>query len=188
MPPEVEQFAATHLKDPLRIEVAPSGTVPEKIEQELFVVENREKFWLLEKLVAQHTGSIIVFCNQRWRTEKFAKALRSNGHNAAEIHKECDQKYRTDVLRAFKEGEVRILVATDLAGRGLDIPAVELVVIFDLPHDPNSYPHRIGRTGRAGLGGKAIIFATPDEVEHEIPKIEKLIGKQIPRSETPKLE
>jgi ATP-dependent RNA helicase RhlE len=184
IPKEVDQLIASHLKDPVRIEVAPPNTTAHKVEQQLLVVEHKKKFEMLQKLVTEHLGQIIVFTNQKNRADNLANGLRQDGHSAAEFHKDCEQRYRKNVMQEFRDGKIRILVGTDVLSRGIDVPDVSLVVNYDLPNILEDYVHRIGRTGRAGREGKAISFATPiEEVEGVIKKIEDIINKPIPRME-----
>ncbi len=184
MPPGILNLAQTYMKMPLRIEVAPQGTTAEKVEQELFVVYREEKFLLLQQLLQENAGSVLVFCRTKHGAKKLTRQLTQAGHRAAEIHSNKSLNQRREALEGFKTGRHRVLVATDIAARGIDVTGIELVVNFDPPDDPSDYVHRIGRTARAGKSGKAVLLATPDQAGC-ILSIEKLIRMGIPRADHP---
>ena len=186
MQPSVLKIASRHMKLPIRTEIAPSGTAAEHVTQEIFVVKKDLKGKLLGQLLKQYTGSILLFVRTKRSAGRVAKLLRSMGHAAAEIHADRSQAQRKEALRGFKTGQYRILVATDLAARGIDVLAIELVINFDLPDDTGNYVHRIGRTGRAGKKGHAITLATPDQ-GRDVKDIEKFIRAVIPVSEHPEV-
>lgn len=185
MPPEISAIAYEHMSNPVKIEVTPSGTPPELISQELFVVKRESKMRLLEELLSEYKGTVLIFVRTRWTAVAIAKKLRRFKHEVAEIHSDCTMPQRKKSLEGFKTGKFRILVATDIASRGIDVSGIELVVNYDIPDDPENYVHRIGRTGRAGLQGHAISIATPDQLG-EIKKIERIIKTPIKVSEHPK--
>ena len=126
----------------------------------------------------------IIFCNRKTDVDIVAKSLKKHGLNAAPIHGDLDQSQRTKTLESFRDGELRFLVASDVAARGLDIPSVRHVFNYDVPSHSEDYVHRIGRTGRAGRDGKAVMISAPID-DKNLAGIEKLIGKDIPRAENP---
>lgn len=184
MPREILQLASSQMSLPLRIEVAPAGTTAEKVEQEIFIVRKEEKLRLLEKLLQEYTGSVLVFSRTKHGAKKMTKSLRDMGHSAAEIHANRSLGQRREALEGFKSGRYRVLVATDIAARGIDVTGISVVINFDLPDDPGDYVHRIGRTARAGREGRAISFATPDQT-NDIRSIERLTRMPIRRTALP---
>lgn len=186
MPREIMKIAATYMKLPMRIEIAPAGTTAERVTQELFIVSRDQKFGLLEKTLEMRRGSTLVFSKTKHGARRIAQQLRSIGVSAAEIHSNRTLGQRREALDGFKAGKYRVLVATDIASRGIDVKGIELVVNYDLPSNSDDYVHRIGRTARAGAGGHAITFAAPDQ-RREIYSIERLIRKTLPVSKLPAL-
>jgi len=186
MPPSITQIAARHMKLPTRVEIAPSGTAAEKVSQELFVVRRDAKNHLLRELLREYTGTVLVFVRTRRGAARVADHLRKNELPAAEIHSDRSLAQRKQALAGFKSGRTRILVATDIAARGIDVTGIELVVNYDLPDEPENYVHRIGRTGRAGQTGHAISLATPDQGQ-DIRRIEQILRATIPQSEHPEV-
>jgi len=186
MPSAIMKIASTYMQLPVRVEIAPSGTAAEHVTQELFMVSRELKGKLLVELLKQHKGSVLLFVRTRRGAARVTRLIRHSGHTAAEIHADRSQNQRKEALRGFKTGEYRVLVATDIASRGIDVRAIELVINFDLPEDPDNYVHRIGRTGRAGLAGHAITLASPDQ-HKDVRSIEYLIRANIPRSKLPVL-
>ena len=186
IPGEVMAIATAHMKLPVHIEVAPSGTAPELIIQELFIVRKEAKKQLLAKLLRQYHGPVLLFSRTKIGARKITRLIRDMGHNAAEIHSDRSLSQRREALDGFKTGKYRILVATDIAARGIDVIGIELVINYDLPDDTEHYVHRIGRTGRAGHEGRAISFATPEQ-GGDVRNIEKLIKTALPVSEHPEL-
>lgn len=184
MPHQIVQLATAHMKLPLRIEVAPSGTAAERVEQELIVVHKSEKMRLLEKLLYDYKGSVLVFSRTKFGAKRITHDLKKLGHKSAEIHSNRSLAQRREALEGFKTGRFRILVATDIAARGIDVKGIELVINFDLPDNSEDYVHRIGRTGRAGHAGKAISFATPDQ-RGDVQAIERLLRTTLPKSKIP---
>ncbi|MFH0764037.1 MAG: DEAD/DEAH box helicase [Candidatus Omnitrophota bacterium] len=186
IPKEIISIAAAYMKLPIHIEIAPSGTTAERIIQELFIVKKDAKRQLLGKLLRQYQGSVLLFSRTKIGAVKITRFLRMGGHSAAEIHSNRSLPQRREALEGFKSGKYRVLVATDIAARGIDVTGIELVINYDLPEDSENYVHRIGRTGRAGQEGRAISFATPDQ-EFDVRSIEKLIKTTLPISEHPEL-
>lgn len=186
MPVEIMQMVKTHMKLPVHVEIAPSGTTADGITQELYIVKRETKMSLLSKVLAEHPGSVLLFTRTKHNARKIAKTIRDMGHRAAEIHSNKSMAQRREALDGFKSGRYRILVATDIASRGIDVTRIESVINYDLPEDVENYVHRIGRTGRAGCKGRAISFATPDQSQ-DVKNIEKLIRKQLPVTKHPEI-
>jgi len=181
MPKEIMDIAAKYMKLPLSVEIAPSGTTVEKVTQELFIVKKEAKTQLLKKLLGQYHGSVLLFSRTKHNAKKIVRSIRDMGHAASEIHSNRSLVQRRDALEGFKAGKYRVLVATDIASRGIDVTGIELVLNYDLPEDAENYVHRIGRTARAGQRGHAISFATPDQ-GNDVRDIEKLIKAALPVS------
>jgi ATP-dependent RNA helicase RhlE len=181
MQPSVLKIASSYMHLPVRTEIAPSGTATDLVTQEILFVQKERKGELLGQLLKQYTGSVLLFVRTKRGARKVARLLRSMGHAAAEIHADRTQPQRKEALRGFKTGEYRILVATDIAARGIDVKDIELVVNYDLPDDIGNYVHRIGRTGRAGKRGHAIALATPDQ-RSDVRDIERFMRAAIPVS------
>lgn len=179
MPPAISEIAARYMKIPLRIEVAPSGTSAKNVEQEIFIVNKDEKMRLLDKILADNHGSVLIFSRTKHGAKRIAIGVRAMGHTASEIHSNKSLSQRKAALEGFKNGKYRVLVATDIASRGIDVTGISLVINYDLPDNTEDYVHRIGRTGRAQSFGKAISFAATQE-SADIRRIEKLIKKTIP--------
>lgn len=178
MPDEIAVLARENMVNPIRIEVSPQGTAPELVNQELYIVERGKKTELLGKLLDTYWGSVLLFVRTRYNAKKIAKLIRSFPHSVAELHSNRTMNQRKEALEGFKSGKYRILVATDIAARGIDVMGIELVINYDLPDEPENYVHRIGRTGRAGHPGHSITLAAPDQ-EFEIRAIEKLVRKKL---------
>ena len=186
MPKEIATIAATHMQLPLHIEIAPSGTLAEKLTQELFIVKKENKNELLRKLLTQYRGSVLIFTRTKIGARITTRSIKGMGYQAAEIHSDRSLAQRREALEGFKSGRFRVLVATDIAARGIDVTGIELVVNYDLPEDAENYVHRIGRTGRAGHTGHAISFATPEQ-SVDVKNIERLIRTAIPISDHPEV-
>ena len=187
MPPAIAQIASQFMKIPLRIEVSPAGTSAKNVKQEIFIVDKQAKVRLLEKILKDNNGSVLVFSRTKYGAKKINRFVQAMGHTAAEIHSNKSLAQRKEALAGFKSGKYRVLVATDIAARGIDVTGISLVINYDMPENNEDYVHRIGRTGRAGLDGKAISFATADQ-RGNIKQIERLIKKTIPILALPKLE
>lgn len=184
IPREIMEIASKHMKLPVSVEIAPSGTIAERMTQEVFIISKESKPKLLEKILAQYHGSVLVFSRTKHNARRLTRSIRDMGHKAVEIHSDRSLAQRRDALQGFKIGRFRVLVATDIAARGIDVAGIELVINYDLPDDVQNYVHRIGRTGRAGHKGHAISFATPDQ-RGEIRDIEQLIRAPLPISKHP---
>lgn len=186
MPAEIVKIASSHMKLPVRTEIAAPGTAAERVSQEMFVVKKELKGALLGKLLMQYTGPVLLFTRTKIGAHKVTQSLRKGGFAAAEIHSDRTLAQRKEALAGFKYGKYRVLVATDIAARGIDVSGIELVINYDLPDDPENYVHRIGRTGRAEQEGHAISFATPEQ-ESDVRNIERLIRTSIALSEHPEM-
>jgi ATP-dependent RNA helicase RhlE len=186
IPAEVMKIGAEHMRLPVHVEVAPSGTAAERITQELFIVKREDKNRLLEKLLQLHRGSVLLFSRTKRGASRIKRRVKASGHSAEEIHSDRSLKQRREALEGFKRGKYRVLVATDIAARGIDVKGIEIVINYDIPDDTENYVHRIGRTGRAGHEGRAISFATPDQ-GRDIKSIEKLINSELPVSSHPEV-
>ncbi|OGH80794.1 MAG: hypothetical protein A3I29_04890 [Candidatus Magasanikbacteria bacterium RIFCSPLOWO2_02_FULL_44_11] len=179
MPHAIVKMAEQHMRMPLRIEVAPAGTVAANVAQEVFIVSKEMKMQLLDKLLTDNPGTVLVFSRTKHGAKRIAAQVRSMNHAGVEMHSDRSLAQRCAALDGFKSGKFRVLVATDIAARGIDVTGISLVVNFDLPDNPEDYVHRIGRTGRAGLLGRAVSFATPDQ-RGDIRMIERIIRKILP--------
>ncbi|MFH0806512.1 MAG: DEAD/DEAH box helicase [Candidatus Brennerbacteria bacterium] len=186
MPQDIVNIAKANMKLPLRVEIAPSGTTVEKVTQELFVVSRPDKPRLLEQVLSQYRGSVLVFSRTKFGAKRIAASVRAMGHAAAELHANRSLSQRREALDGFRNGKYRVLIATDIAARGIDVKGIELVVNYDLPSTAEDYVHRIGRTARAGGTGHAISFATPDQ-RGDVRGIERLIRQVLPLSKLPAL-
>ncbi|WP_425049919.1 DEAD/DEAH box helicase [Psychromarinibacter sp. S121] len=194
MAPEIERITNTFLSAPARVEVARQATASETIEQGVVMFKGSrrdraasEKRAVLRALIeaeGEKCTNAIIFCNRKVDVDIVAKSLKKYGLNAEPIHGDLDQSQRTRTLDAFRNGDLKLLVASDVAARGLDIPSVSHVFNYDVPSHSEDYVHRIGRTGRAGRDGKAVMICAPSD-EKNFAAIEKLIDKEIPRIENP---
>jgi ATP-dependent RNA helicase RhlE len=181
MPTEIARLAQKFMDHPERIEVSRSGSAAHSVAQELVLTSQLDKSAHLDRYLHAHRGSILVFARTRHGARKVAKSIRAMGHAAAEIHSDRTMAQRKAALDGFKEGTYRVLVATDIASRGIDVKNISLVINYDLPDSPEDYIHRIGRTGRAGETGRAVSLATPDQAK-SLKQIERLLGKPIARA------
>ncbi|MGJ8588040.1 MAG: DEAD/DEAH box helicase [Yoonia sp.] len=194
MAPEIERITNTFLSNPAKIEVARAATTNVNIKQGVVMFkgsskpkEPAEKRDLLRKLIdgeGEACTNAIIFCNRKSDVDIVAKSLNKHGYQAAPIHGDLDQSHRTKTLDKFRDNDLRILVASDVAARGLDIPAVTHVFNFDVPSHAEDYVHRIGRTGRAGRTGTAIMICTPRD-EKNLEDVERLVEESIPRLDVP---
>ncbi|KAF0171512.1 MAG: ATP-dependent helicase DEAD-box [Rhodobacteraceae bacterium] len=194
MAPEIERITNTFLTGAVKIEVARQATTSTTIEQKLiqFTPSRKDKSFAEKRAVlralitaeGESCTNAIIFCNRKMDVDVVAKSLKAHGFNASPIHGDLDQSVRTRTLDGFRDGSVHLLVASDVAARGLDIPAVSHVFNFDAPSHPEDYVHRIGRTGRAGRLGKAYTIAVPSDDKY-INAIESLVKQPIPRGEVP---
>jgi ATP-dependent RNA helicase RhlE len=184
MPDGIVRIATHHMKLPVRVEIARSGTTAKNIEQELFVVKKDQKLSLLKKILQDYKGSVLIFIRVKHGARKICMNLKDVGISSTEIHSNRSQNQRKEALDGFKIGKYRVLVATDIASRGIDVKNIELVINYDLPENAEDYVHRIGRTGRAGCSGKAISFAMPDQGSL-VREIEMLTRINLPISQLP---
>ena len=191
MAPEIQKLTSRFLREPIRIEVARKNSVVETIEQRLVKVPGKpeEKRSSLRQIIRGETAltNAIIFCNRKRDVATLARSLERHGFNAGALHGDMDQKSRTETLDRFRAGKLAFLVASDVAARGLDIPAVSHVLNFDVPTHAEDYIHRIGRTGRAGRSGISITLSAPSDHKY-VDAIEKLIQRQIPMMGKPAAE
>jgi superfamily II DNA/RNA helicase len=181
MPPEIRRLAERFMHDPVEISVAPPASPAELVEQRLAVVPADQKRPALRALLrTQEVKNALIFCNRKRDVDIVAKSLQSHGFDAAALHGDMNQSFRTQTLERFREGDITLLVCSDVAARGLDIVGLSHVFLFDVPMHAEDYVHRIGRTGRAGMRGRAFTLATPDDAKY-LGAIERLIGREIPR-------
>lgn len=180
MPPEIAKLAGNILKNPVRVEVTPVSSTVDTIGQSVYFVEKEEKKDLLIELLDDDTlSSVLVFSRTKHGADKIARILKKEEIGAEAIHGNKSQNARQKALSGFKDHSTRVLIATDIAARGIDVELLSHVINYDLPEVPETYVHRIGRTGRAGQSGTAISFCSTDEVPL-LKDIQKLIGKRIP--------
>ncbi len=180
MPKQMNEIANSYLKRPVRIEVNPPGKPAAKVTQSVHFIAKAEKLSLLKELVGAHKDErTLVFGRTKHGMEKLMKVLEKSGFAAAAIHGNKSQGQRERALAAFKSGQIKVLVATDVAARGLDIPDVKYVYNYELPNVADAYVHRIGRTARAGKEGQAVAFCAPDEMD-ELKAIQKVMKITIP--------
>src|SRR5436190_16768837 len=188
MPPEIQRITEQFLHNPVRVEVSPPATTVAAIAQRLVKTgrEAHDKRDTLRRLIRAAEGltNAIIFCNRKREVATLHRSLVSHGFSAIALHGDMDQSARTAALDQFRRGEVKLLVASDVAARGLDIPAVSHVFNFDVPHHPDDYVHRIGRTGRAGRSGTAITIVAPADGK-AVAAIERLTGQTIEWSGEP---
>jgi ATP-dependent RNA helicase RhlE len=188
LPPEIRMLAEDFLRNPAIVQVAPHNTAAEAVQQTVYLVDRSRKRALLVQLIKDgNWRQVLVFVNMKVDAGSLARQLQREGIEAAEIHGDRTQAKRTMVLEGFKQGSIPVLVATDVASRGLDIDQLPHVVNFELPQVPEDYIHRIGRTGRAGNVGEAISLVAPGE-EGLLRNIERLLGRDIPYLHVPGFE
>ena len=180
MPPEIRHLADAFLSNPVEVAVAPPASPAATVVQSLSVVEARDKRETLRRLIrSEDVKNALIFCNRKRDVDILYKSLTRHGFDAAALHGDMPQPKRTETLERFKRGEVRLLVASDVAARGLDIKGMSHVFCFDVPIHAEDYVHRIGRTGRAGLSGRSFTLAAPEDGK-AVAAIVKLIGRDIP--------
>ncbi|MBH0112878.1 DEAD/DEAH box helicase [Novosphingobium sp. YJ-S2-02] len=180
MPPPIKKLADRFLENPKYIEVARPATANTNIVQHKVMVQSRKKREVLRELIeTDNVSTAIVFCNRKTTVRELAKSLKRHRIAAGEIHGDMDQSSRIAELERFKAGEINVLVASDVAARGIDVKGISHVFNFDTPWHPDDYVHRIGRTGRGGASGRAFTFVTPEDAE-AIENVEKLTGNPIP--------
>jgi ATP-dependent RNA helicase RhlE len=180
MPPAIQQLADRLLHDPVRVEVSPVASTAERIQQHLCYVERNDKRMLLAHFLEKHPeGLVLVFVKMKHGADRLVQQLAKIGVRAEAIHGNKSQNARERALENFRAGRTRVLIATDIAARGIDVKGISLVINFDIPNEPESYVHRIGRTARAGAEGLALAFCDPSE-RGFINSIERLIKQTIP--------
>src|SRR6056297_1778344 len=180
MAKQMDEIASSYLTHPKRVQVSPPGKAADKVTQGVHFVAKAAKGDLLVELLDKHREELaLVFARTKHGSDKLARKLEQAGYAVAAIHGNKSQGQRDRALKAFRDGQVKVLVATDVAARGLDIPDVKHVYNYELPNVPDNYVHRIGRTARAGRDGAAIAFCAPDEMG-ELKDIQKVMGTTIP--------
>lgn len=178
MPSTIIEIISRFMRSPVHIQTAPSGTPAAGINEELFVLNKKSKTELLKEILDINKGKILIFLRTKSSVKEITQSIREMNHSAAEIHSDRSLPQRRAALDGFKKGKYRILVATDIAARGIDVSNISIVINYDLPQSSEDYVHRIGRTGRSSAKGKAISFATPDQ-KKEVNQIERLTKKNI---------
>lgn len=163
MPKEIEAIARKLMTDPTRLEIDHSGVTPSEISHEMFFISNQDKSRLLAHHLQERHGPVLVFTRTKRMASKLSARINRMGFSSAEIHSDRSQGQRRNALEGFKRGRYQVLIATDIAARGIDVSGIELVVNYDMPANSEDYVHRIGRTGRAGKSGHAVSFATRDQ-------------------------
>ncbi len=180
MPKLMAELAGAYLLDPIRVEVSPPGKPADKVSQSLHFVEKSGKTKLLIEHLSEYPADLsLVFTRTKHGADRLTKALENEGFAAGAIHGNKSQGQRERAIKAFKSGKLKVLVATDVAARGLDIPGVRHVYNYDLPNVPENYVHRIGRTARAGRDGRAVAYCSAEEMA-ELKAIHKTMGREIP--------
>jgi ATP-dependent RNA helicase DeaD len=187
MPANIQKLAQQFLKNPEHVSVIPKQMTAPLIEQNYIEVHERQKFEALSRLLDMESPELaIIFGRTKRRVDELSEGLQKRGYSADGLHGDLSQNQRDNVMRKFRDGSIDVLVATDVAARGLDVSGVTHVINFDLPQDPESYVHRIGRTGRAGKEGSAYSFVTPRELDH-LHFIEKMTRQRINKKPLPSL-
>ncbi len=184
MPSEIVQMAAQHMRTPVHVEVARQGSTAEGVLQEIYIVTRNQKRTMMEMLLRRYKGTVLVFSRTKYGAKKICRDLKKSGFTVAEIHSNRSLPQRKQALEGFKKGKYRVLVATDIAARGIDVSDIELVLNYDVPEFAEDYVHRIGRTGRAGKKGLAITFIMPSQSD-KLRKIERLIETKLIESKLP---
>jgi len=180
MPKQMEELSRAYLTNPRRVQVAPPGKAADKVTQSVHFIPHAAKPEKLREILSRDVKALtLVFARTKHGAEKLMKGLVADGYNAASIHGNKSQGQRDRAIKAFRDGEITTLVATDVAARGIDIPGVAYVINYDLPDVPDNYVHRIGRTARAGREGEAIAFCAPDESDL-LNQIQKVMKTEIP--------
>ncbi len=180
MSKQMNEIAQTYLTNPIRVQVAPPGKAADKITQSIHFIAQAEKTGLLKELLDAHRDELaLLFSRTKHGAERLRRSLDGAGFSVDAIHGNKSQGQRDRALQAFRDGKVKVLVATDVAARGIDIPDVRYVYNYDIPNVPDNYVHRIGRTARAGAEGQAVAFCSPDEMS-ELQAIQKVMKRDIP--------
>jgi ATP-dependent RNA helicase RhlE len=187
MPDSIEMIAKEFMSDPVRVDILPVGAAAEGITHRLYLVKEEDKRKCLLELLHQELGSTLVFTRRKVDAEWLFHILERQGHPVARIHSDQSQTKRVSALQTFREGQHRILVATDIAGRGIDIPGIEQVINFDIPESVDDYVHRAGRTARGRALGIVSTVATWQDLA-TVRKIEETLGEKLPRCSVPGIE
>lgn len=181
LPPEIADLASWALRDPVRIEIGASSTVVSTVKHGVYVTDQKRKFSMLSSLLdATDYQSVLVFSRTKHGADRIARRLRDNNHSVAVLHANRSQNQRIEALKGFKSGKYEVMVATDIAARGIDVAGVSHVINYDIPQHPEDYVHRIGRTGRAQQTGDAFTLVGHDEIK-KLAAIERFIGQKITR-------
>lgn len=184
MPPKIQQLAERILKNPVQVKIAVSKPA-EKIKQSAYVCYETQKLHILKMLFKKNPPErVIIFSSSKQKVKELARTLRGQNLKVAEMHSDLDQNVREEVMLRFKAGHVNVVVATDIISRGIDIDNIETVINYDVPHEPEDYVHRIGRTARADKEGSAITFISEREMG-KFKAIERLLGKEVEKEEIP---
>lgn len=184
MPPKIQQMASKILKNPFEVKLAVSKPA-EKIKQSVYICYETQKMPILKKVFQDNPPSrVIVFSGSKVKVKNLAREFKKFPFKVAEMHSDLDQTQRDNVMLDFKAGKTQVIIATDILARGIDIDDIEMVINYDVPHEPEDYVHRIGRTARADRDGRAITFVSPEE-NFRLHKIEKLLEKPIEREVIP---
>jgi ATP-dependent RNA helicase RhlE len=182
LPPDLGALTRMHLHDPVRVDVGRQAVPPSRTTQDVYLVNGDAKTPLLLSVIERSAGNMLVFARTKHRTDRVARSVRNAGHSVQCIHSDRSQSQRREALEGFRGGRYRILVATDIAARGIDVTGIERVINYDLPHTVEDYIHRVGRTARAGAAGHASSFAAPEE-RAQLHAIERHIGSRLPRQD-----
>jgi ATP-dependent RNA helicase RhlE len=180
LPADLGALTRMHLRDPVRVEVGQQAVPPSRTTQDVYMVDTASKTPLLLSVIEGTSGNVLVFARTKHRTDRLARSVRNAGHSVQCLHSDRSQSQRREALEGFRGGRYRILVATDIAARGIDVTGIQRVINYDLPHTAEDYVHRVGRTARAGAAGHASSFAAPEE-RAQLHAIERHIGARLPR-------
>jgi len=180
LPPDLGALTRMHLHDPVRVQIDRQTQPPSRAAQDVYLVQGADKTPLLLSLIEQNPGTVLVFARTKHRTDRLARSVRDAGHAVQRLHADRSQSQRREALDGFRGGRYRILIATDVAARGIDVADIQRVINYDLPRTAEDYVHRVGRTARAGAHGHASSFAAPEE-RAQLHAIERHIGRQLPR-------
>jgi len=184
MPPNIQKLAQNILHNPVEVKIAVSKPA-EKIRQTAYVCHDGMKERIVEKVLSDESlDRVIMFASSKMKVKELSLTLKRKGFNVGAMHSDLEQREREDMMLAFKNRHIRILIATDIVSRGIDIDDIQMVINFDVPRDPEDYVHRIGRTARANREGQAVTLVTPRDWQHLL-KIERLIEKEIPKPDLP---
>ncbi len=179
MPPDVERIVRRNMRDPVKIQVGPASRPVEQAEQRLYYLEETEKTRLLQSLLKKETGRVLVFARTKRGVDRLARRIHGRHLGVTRLHGDRLQAERDQSMEGFREGRYRVLIATDIAARGIDVADIEHVINYDFPHSPEDYIHRIGRTARLAAAGRATSFVTPHDRRH-VAALERLIDSKLP--------